>query len=133
MAARGRAAVIVGLGTDVIGIARVREVLARHRVRFLERWFDPREAAHIAAQGDGSERAAARWAAKEAAAKALGTGFAGGVVPSQIAVLPGPGGAPRLALAGPALERARALGATRWHVSLSHADGVAVAVVILES
>lgn len=124
---------IVGLGTDVIGIARIRGLLERHRERFLARWFDPREAAYISAIPDGSERAAARWAAKEAAAKALGTGFAGGIVPSQIAILPGPGGAPTLHLAGAAAERARALGASRLHVSLSHADGTAVAVVILES
>lgn len=124
---------IVGLGTDVVGIPRVREVLERHRGRFLERWFDPREAALIAGAGDGAERAAGRWAAKEAAAKALGCGFADGIVPSAIAVIPGPSGAPRLELSGPALARALALGATRWHVSLSHADGVAVAVVILEA
>lgn len=124
---------IVGLGTDVIGVARIRSLLERHPRRFLERWFDPREAAYIAAIADGAERAAVRWAAKEAAAKALGSGFAGGVVPSQIAVLPGPGGAPALHLSGAAAERARALGASRLHVSLSHADGTAVAVVILES
>ncbi len=124
---------IVGLGIDVIGIARIRSLLDRHRDRFLARWFDPREAAYIAAISDGAERAAARWAAKEAAAKALGTGFAHGVVPSQIAILPGPGGAPALHLSGAAAERARALGASRLHVSLSHADGSAVAVVILES
>lgn len=124
---------IVGLGMDVVGVARVRALLERHRERFLARWFDPREAAWINAAKDGAERAAARWAAKEAAAKALGTGFAGGVVPSQIAVVHGDGGAPRLELAGAALARVQALGATRHHVSLSHADGVAVAVVILEA
>ncbi len=124
---------IVGLGTDVVGIPRVREVLERHRERFLARWFDPREAALITSAGDAAERAAGRWAAKEAAAKALGCGFADGVVPSAIAILSGPAGAPRLELAGAALARATALGATRWHVSLSHADGVAVAVVILEA
>jgi holo-[acyl-carrier protein] synthase len=125
--------VIAGLGTDVCGIQRMRALLARHRDRFLARWFDPREVAHILAVSEPAERAAARWAAKEAAAKALGTGFAGGIVPSQIAVLTTPGGAPGLALSGAALARAQALGATRWHVSLSHADGVAVAVVILEA
>lgn len=124
---------IAGLGTDICGIPRMRALLARHRDRFLARWFDPREATLIAASADPAERAAARWAAKEAAAKALGTGFAGGVVPSQIAVVPGAGGAPVLVLGGAALARAQALGATRWHVSLSHADGVAVAVVILEA
>ncbi len=120
---------IVGLGTDVVGIARVEALLARHRQRFIDRWFDPRELPPTAPP----ERFAARWAAKEAAAKALGTGFAGGIVPSQIAVLTEASGAPSLHLAGAALARAQALGATRFHVSLSHADGVAAATVILES
>jgi len=124
--------VIVGLGIDTVGVARMRQILERHRTRFLERWFAPAEATYIAAHTDGAERAAVRWAAKEAAAKALGTGFASGIVPSQISVLPGPGGAPLLHLAGAAQARADALGATRLHVSLSHADGAAVAVVILE-
>jgi holo-[acyl-carrier protein] synthase len=123
---------IVGLGIDTVGIARVRQIITRHGARFLGRWFDPAEAAYITAHADGAERAAVRWAAKEAAAKALGTGFAGGIVPSQISVLPGPGGTPLLHLAGAARTRADALGATRLHVSLSHADGAAVAVVILE-
>lgn len=120
---------IVGLGTDVVGIPRVAALLARHRRRFLARWFDDREL-----PGDApAERVAGRWAAKEAAAKALGTGFAHGIVPSQIAVLADAAGAPSLHLAGAALARAQALGARRCHVSLSHADGVAVATVILES
>ena len=126
-------AVILGLGTDVVGVARMRSLLEQHQERFLARWFDPREAQHIAKHRDGAERAAGRWAAKEAAAKALGTGFADGVVPSQIAILPSASGAPYLEWSGQALARVQALGATRWHVSISHADGVAFAVVILEA
>ena len=120
---------IVGLGTDIVGVARIASLLERHRERFLARWFDARELV----QTTNAERVAARWAAKEAAAKALGTGFADGVVPSQIAILSGIGGAPMLELAGAALLRAQTLGASRFHVSLSHADGFAVATVILES
>ncbi|MEK7414302.1 MAG: holo-ACP synthase [Planctomycetota bacterium] len=123
---------ILGLGTDVVGVGRMRQVLTRHRDRFLGQWFDQREAAHICAVGDIAERAAGRWAAKEAAAKALGTGFALGVVPSQIVILPGPAGVPQLVFLGKALARVQTLGSTHWHVSISHADGVAVAVVILE-
>jgi len=129
LATSGGSAVIVGVGIDVIGIARIEALLARHRQRFLARWFDPRELPANAS----AERFAARWAAKEAAAKALGTGFDHGIVPSQIVVLNQPSGAPTLELAGAALTRAQALGATRFHVSLSHADGVAVATVILEA
>jgi len=121
--------VIVGLGIDVVGVERMARLLARHQDRFLSRWFDPRERS----AATSAERVAARWAAKEAAAKALGTGFADGIVPSHIAILVLPSGAPSLHLAGPALARAQTLGATRFHVSLSHADGVAVATVILEA
>ena len=120
---------IVGLGIDVVGIERMAQLLARHQDRFLARWFDPRELP----SATSAERIAARWAAKEAAAKALGTGFAGGVVPSQIAILALPSGAPALVLSGAALTRAGLLGATSYHVSLSHADGTAAAVVILEA
>ncbi len=120
---------IVGLGTDVVGVERMTRLLAKHRRRFLERWFDPRELTAATT----AERIAARWAAKEAAAKALGTGFADGIVPSQIAILSLPSGAPSLVLSDAALARARTLGATRFLVSLSHADGVAVATVILEA
>jgi holo-[acyl-carrier protein] synthase len=125
--------VIVGLGTDLVGVARIRALWQRHGRRFAERWFTPDEAAYALAHADPAERLAARWAAKEAAAKALGTGFADGVLPQDIALLPGPGGAPRLTLAGGALARATALGATRWHVSVSHADGFALAVVVIEA
>lgn len=120
---------IVGLGIDVVGVPRMERLLARHHDRFLARWFDPRELP----AATSAERIAARWAAKEAAAKALGSGFADGVVPSQIAILALPSGAPSLQLSGDALRRAQVLGATRFHVSLSHADGVAVATVILEA
>jgi len=129
LATRRGSTVIVGIGTDVIGVARMERLLARHRQRFLDRWFDPRELPPEAS----AERCAARWAAKEATVKALGTGFANGIIPSQIAVLSLPSGAPVLHLAGAALAQAQALGASRFHVSLSHADGVAVATVILEA
>jgi holo-[acyl-carrier protein] synthase len=124
--------VIVGLGIDVCGVARMRGIWQRHGARFLAHWFAAAESGLAEGLADPAERLAGRWAAKEACAKALGTGFADGIVPSQIAILPGPGGAPALVLSGAALERAQALGATLFHVSLSHADGTAVAVVILE-
>ena len=129
LAADPGSTVIVGLGTDVVGVARMQTLLDRHRDRFLDRWFDPRELP----TATSAERIAARWAAKEAAAKALGTGFADGIVPSQIAILTQPSGAPELVLDGAALARATVLGATRFHVSLSHADGMAIATVILEA
>jgi holo-[acyl-carrier protein] synthase len=75
---------------------------------------------------------ASRFAVKEAAAKALGTGFAQGITMKQIAVRSAAGGAPQLVLHGKALERSNGLGASRAHLSLSHERSAAVAVVILE-
>lgn len=124
---------IVGMGTDVIGVARVRQLLERHREHFLDRYFSDGERAYCLRARDPSERLAARWAAKEAAMKALGTGWAEGVGFQQIAVERQDSGAPRLVLTGAAADRAAALGSSTSWVSLSHADGIAVATVILEA
>jgi holo-[acyl-carrier protein] synthase len=126
-------AVIVGLGIDTCGVARMRSIWQRHGDRFLSHWFAPAERDCVSGLRDPAERLAGRWAAKEAAAKALGTGFAQGVCPTQIAIVAAPAGAPALVLSGAAHERACLMGATRLHVSISHADGHAVAVVILEA
>lgn len=75
---------------------------------------------------------AARFAAKEAAVKALGTGFAEGIGPRDVAVRSLPSGKPELVLSGAARERARALGAARLHLTLTHTRDNAAAVVILE-
>ncbi len=124
---------IVGLGTDLVGVARIRSVLANHGERFLERVCTPDEQAYCRAAKDPAERLAARWAAKEAAMKALGTGWTQGIRFTDIALAHDDAGAPRLVLTGAAADHARRRGATRFHVSISHADGFAVAVVILES
>jgi len=124
--------VILGLGIDLAGIARIRRVWTRHGERFCGRILHPDERDHVLAPADPAERLAGRWAVKEAAMKALGTGWAEGVGFTDIALVPGPGGAPRLTLHGGALAAAQRLGALRWHASLSHSDGFAVAVVAIE-
>lgn len=123
---------IVGLGTDLVGIARITGVLARHGERFLARVYTAEEIAYCTAARDPGERLAARWAAKEAAMKALGTGWAKGVGFRDIALLPAEAGAPALVLSGGAATRAATLGARRWLCSVSHSDGFAIAVVVLE-
>jgi holo-[acyl-carrier protein] synthase len=124
---------IVGLGTDLVGVARIGAVHARQGARFLDRVYTADEQAYCLAAREPAERLAARWAAKEACMKALGTGWARGVSFTQIALLPGPDrGAPSLLLIGPARERATALGAMRWWCSVSHSEGLAIATVILE-
>lgn len=124
---------IVGLGVDLAGIARVGGVYARHGERFAARLLHPDERGHVLSAADPAERLAGRWAVKEAAMKALGTGMLNGVAFADICLLPDPaGGRPRLRLQGAALAAAQRLGATAWHASLSHSDGFAVAVVVLE-
>jgi holo-[acyl-carrier protein] synthase len=134
LAAGDGRAVIVGLGTDIISLKRIADVHQRQGQRFLDRVYTPEEQRYALELRDPSERLASRWAAKEACMKALGTGWAKGVSFTQIALLPGDDrGAPRLVLTGEALAAATRLGATRWHCSVSHSDGLAIATVILES
>jgi holo-[acyl-carrier protein] synthase len=123
--------VIVGLGIDVCPVARIAEILERHGALFADRVFTPHE---LERSGNGvvrSERLAARWAAKEAAIKALGAPE--GLRWHDMEVVNAAGGAPSLRLDGAAKACAEALGVTRALLSLSHAAGVAVAVVVLES
>ncbi|MBA3708865.1 MAG: holo-ACP synthase [Planctomycetes bacterium] len=124
---------IVGLGLDLIGVERIRGVHARHGQRFLDRIYTADEQRYCLGFRDPSERLAARWAAKEACMKALGTGWAHGVGFTDIAVLSDPSGAPAIELTGGALERATALNVVRCSLTLSHSDGMAAAVVILEA
>ncbi len=120
---------IVGLGVDVVEVARVARMLDAHGGRFVARCFRagevsrPRDAEHLAGL----------LAAKEAAFKALGTGWGEGVGWLQVAVSRSAAGAPALDLQGAARQRAAALGAKRSLVSITHAAGVAVAVVVLEA
>jgi holo-[acyl-carrier protein] synthase len=125
--------VIVGLGLDLIGVERIRGVYARQGQRFLDRVYTGDEQRYCLGFRDPSERLAARWAAKEACMKALGTGWAEGVGFTDIAVTADERGAPGIALTGTARERALALKAVRCLITLSHSDGMAVAVVVLES
>ena len=124
---------ILGLGTDLISVARIAAVHARQGRRFLDRVYSSAELDYCLAAREPAERLAARWAAKEATMKALGTGWAKGVSFTQIELLPGPDrGAPILQLSGAARSRADELGAKRWLCSVSHSDGLAIATVLLE-
>jgi holo-[acyl-carrier protein] synthase len=120
---------ILGVGMDLVAVERVARMLAEHGVRFEERVFGPAERADSAGR---SEALAARFAAKEACLKALGTGWREGLAPCQIEVVRGPGGRPALHLSGAAAQRAAALRVRALHVSLSRQPGLAGAVVILE-
>ena len=122
---------ILGLGMHMVEIDRIARSLERFGDRFLRRLLTPEERAALSPPA--AHRVAARFAAKEAAVKALGTGFAGGIGMGHIAVLNTPLGAPEIFFTGPALARMRALGASRAHVTLTHSRDAAAAVVILEA
>ncbi|MBX3402027.1 MAG: holo-ACP synthase [Phycisphaeraceae bacterium] len=121
---------IVGHGIDLVEVVRIRAMLDEHGQRFLDRCFTPDEQAHKAESRRRIEHLAARFAAKEAVLKALGTGLTGGINWTDIEVVNGASGAPSLALHGTAKSAAAELGVTSWLVSLTHTDSLAMASVI---
>jgi holo-[acyl-carrier protein] synthase len=125
---------IVGSGIDLIEIARIQQSMERYGQRFLDRVFTPAEQAYcLRKQKTAAESLAARFAAKEAGAKALGTGISRGVHWLEIEVAREPGGRPTLRFLGRAAEIARALGVARAALSLTHTGNLAMAGVVLES
>ncbi|WP_028574221.1 holo-[acyl-carrier-protein] synthase [Desulfonatronovibrio hydrogenovorans] len=122
---------IVGLGLDVVEISRVDSVFKKFRGRFVSRILTPNESEKLPPV-DPVFYLASRFAAKEAGVKALGTGFSRGITLQHLEISNNSLGAPELMFAGPALERARELGADRIHLSMSHGRNTAAAVVILE-
>jgi holo-[acyl-carrier protein] synthase len=124
---------IVGTGVDIAETARLEQALERHGERFVKRLYTPREIAYCEGFKNKAERYAARFAAKEAAFKALGTGWAEGVRWLDVEITHQPSGKPELVFTGRAEELARQLGVTRAAVSISHSDRYVVAQVILES
>ncbi len=124
---------IVGTGIDIAETARIEQALARHGERFARRVFTEGEIAYCEQFKNKAERYAARFAAKEAAFKALGTGWREGVTWRDVEVTHQPSGKPELRLSGRAEERARQQGVAWMSVSLSHSDRYVVAQVIFES
>ena len=123
---------IYGHGVDVTEIARIEEALARFGDRFIDRTFCEAEIAYCGAMTSPAPHYAARFAAKEAVAKAFGVGIGGQVGWRDVEVLRDAEGRPTIRLHGPASALAQARGVTRVHLALSHAAGCAWASVILE-
>ena len=119
---------ILGVGTDLVDVDRFRAVI-RRRPSLAGRVFTGRELAYAQRASDPSARLAARFAAKEAALKALGYGL-GGMRMADIEVVRDGDGSPELVLHGAARSRAAEHGVSRWLVSMSHTDHLAQAVVI---
>jgi len=124
--------VIVAIGIDLVEIARIEEVFNRRGERFRVRVFTEDEIIYCERRASKLASYAARFAAKEAAMKALGTGWAEGVGWRDVEVVSGPSGAPSLNLHGRALERMHEIGATKALVSLTHSGDLAMAEVLLE-
>ncbi|MBB5066874.1 holo-ACP synthase [Granulicella mallensis] len=123
---------VIGIGTDMIEIARIARSVERFGEAFLQRVFTPGEVVYCTRKKHAAESLAARFAAKEAGAKALGTGISRGVNWREFEVKREPGQRPELYLSGRAEEIARALGIRRLSLSLTHSRELSMAVVIAE-
>lgn len=126
-------AMIVGTGIDITEVPRIRESIERFGDRFLQRVFTEGEIRYCESKANRFERYAARFAAKEAGMKALGTGWNFGVRWRDVEVARKPGGRPTLLFHGKAAEFAAKLGAVNVALSLTHTTQQAMAQVILES
>jgi len=125
--------VIIGVGVDLVSVRRMeRSLQSAWARRFKERVFTREEMDACDAGPNPAQRYAARFAAKEALAKALGTGFTRGVTPARILVHGGEREQPRITLTDKALDVARSMNAATIHVSLTHTDETACAFVVVE-
>lgn len=124
---------IIGIGLDLVEVARIEETTRRFGRRALARLFTPAEVARCAAARCPAESYAARFAAKEAVFKALGTGWGRGPAWTDAEVVSGAGGRPELRLTGRLAAEAEARGIARLHLTLTHTGGMAAAVVVCES
>ena len=123
---------ILGSGVDLCEVPRIEAAVARYGSRFLERIFTAREIAYADRKANRFERYAARFAAKEAGMKALGTGWHGGIAWRDFEVVNLPSGRPTLNFHGRAAEVAAKLGVRHVALSLTHTKEQALAMVILE-
>lgn len=124
---------IIGTGIDMAEVDRIEASLKRFGTKFTERIFTEAEIRYCESKANRAERYAARFAAKEAGMKAIGTGWSGGVRWRDIEVQRLPSGRPTVVFQGKAGEYFAKLGATRAHLSLTHTKSMAMAVVVLES
>ena len=124
---------IVGTGVDIAEVDRIEAAVTRFGDRFLRRVFTPSEVSYCLGKPNAAERLAARFAAKEAGMKAIGTGLRNGITWQDVEVVRLPGQRPILQFHDKAAEFAARLGCKRTHLSLSHTKEQAIAHVILES
>jgi holo-[acyl-carrier protein] synthase len=123
---------IIGSGIDLAEIGRIQRSVERYGSRFLDRVYTGAEQAYCLRKRKAAESLAARFAAKEAAAKALGTGISYGVNWLEIEVVREPSGRPTIAFHGRAAQIAARLGVVRAALSITHTADLAMASVVLE-
>jgi holo-[acyl-carrier protein] synthase len=123
---------ILGTGVDLAEVDRIRSAIARYGRRFIERIYTPAEIAYVERKANRYERYAARFAAKEAGMKAIGTGWSHGVRWQDFEVANLPSGRPTLKLHGAAARIAEQLGVKLISLSITHTAELGMAHVILE-
>lgn len=124
---------MIAHGVDIVEVPRIAAMIQSHGEAFWTRVFAPGERSYCEQNVKRcAEHAAARFAAKEAAMKCLGTGWRDGIAWTDFAVVRDPSGKPVLVVSGEAAKVAAGLGITRWHLSLSHTGATAMASVIAE-
>ena len=123
----------MGIGTDIVDIRRIAKMSANAQLRLAKRILTPAEYQHYLTLKLPTPFLAKRWAGKEAAAKALGTGIAAGVSFQHFNIVSLPSGQPTLELSAQALNLAQVLGANSWHISLSDEAHYASAFVVLST
>jgi holo-[acyl-carrier protein] synthase len=123
---------LIGTGVDLIEIERIAHSIERYGERFLRRIYTDHEIAYCTSKRSSAESFAARFAAKEAGAKALGTGISRGVTWIEFQIARQPGGRPILELRGRAALLAQDLGVKTISLSLTHTGNLALATVMME-
>jgi len=123
---------IIGVGIDMVAVGRIGHLIERYGRRFLDKVFTEDEIEEGLGRRDSAQFFAARFAAREAFFKALGTGWGRGIPLNEVSVSREESGRPLLSLSGRALEAAESRGTSTLHLSLSHEADMALAIVILE-
>ena len=124
---------IAGIGIDLIEVGRIREAIEKYGERFLRRIFTPVEIEYCSTKKNAALHYAGRFAAKEAAFKAMERGWGGDISWKEIEIYNEPSGAPRVVFYGKALERIQELKISGAHVTISHIEHHATAAVVLET
>lgn len=123
---------VVGIGLDLAEVDRIEAAIAKHGERFLTRVYTEAERKYCESKPNKFERFAGRFAAKEAAMKAIGTGWKRGVAWREFEVMRAPSGQPIIKFHGKAAEIAHALGVKKALVTITHSEKSAIAQVLLE-